>query len=251
MTQEEKINLLKFALQRGTVCISVTAWYKNAQGFYYSPVGTSNGHWVHIYKIDDTGIYVFDSYLNDGTNLKKLTLDHNIEYAKVYFFTIPTPQQSKLSQFITMLLELVGIKTKQLETILVEQDTTNPPPMNKIEQWAYIIADLEGADPKLNNPGNFKYSPLIASWGAVKDSAGSDGGYFAKFPTYEMGFTALCNFLTLGCHDELKAYHHARTIKQFTLVYTNFPKPAYDYSDTLIKRLGVTADTDISTFLTT
>lgn len=120
---------------------------------------------------------------------------------------------------------------------------------NMITKWAKIIADLEGAKPALNNPGNFKYSPLLATWGATKGSAGSDGGNFAVFLTYEIGFQALCNFLTLGCHNELASYHNARTIKEFTLVYTNHPKPQFDYSDTLIKRLGVTADTDISTFL--
>lgn len=119
-----------------------------------------------------------------------------------------------------------------------------------ISQWATLIARFEGANPVLNNPGDFKYSTLLGTWGGERSNEdGSDGGVFCKFPTYEIGFKVLCNFLTLGCEDELKDYHTARTIKEFTLVYTNHPQPEYDYSNNLIKELGVSPNTDISTFL--
>lgn len=119
-----------------------------------------------------------------------------------------------------------------------------------IQKWAGLVAHFEGANPALNNPGNFKYSSLMASFGATQGPKGSDGGYFAKFATLEKGMSALCDFLTLACKNELIPYHNARTIKQFTLVFTNHPKPQFDYSDNLIKQLGVTPNTDISTFLT-
>lgn len=128
-----------------------------------------------------------------------------------------------------------------------------PEPTNvfpqKITQWANLIAKFEGANPTYNNPGNFKFAPLMATWGATQGPKGSDGGSFAQFPTREMGFTALCNFLILGCHDELKNYHMERTIKEFTEVYTNHPKPEFDYSDGIIKGLQCTPDTLISTFI--
>lgn len=124
--QATRLSLIKEALTKGTVAVSVSAWWQNSDGLYYSPLGLQNGHWVHVYKVDDTGIYVFDSY-NDAvtnTNLKKLTLDHNIQFAKVYFFTVPTQQQSWFSQFITALLKLVGIEQKQLDKV---QTTVTPP----------------------------------------------------------------------------------------------------------------------------
>lgn len=141
---------------------------------------------------------------------------------------------------------------KQVSVAQAELPTNNQNKMSiqvekkpNIADWGNIIARLEGADPKLNNPGNLKYSPLIATWGATK-AKNSD---FAQFTKYEQGMTALCNFLTLGCRDQLIPYHNARTIKEFTLVYTDHPKPEFDYSPTLIKELGVTPDTLISTFL--
>lgn len=121
---------------------------------------------------------------------------------------------------------------------------------NKIVIWAGAIAKREGANPTLNNPANFGYTNFMATqFGAKPGPAKPDGGRFCQFDTYEQGFNALCGFLTLGAKDQLKDYHNARTIKQFTLVYTNHPKPTYDYSDSLIKELGVTPDTNISTFL--
>lgn len=124
-----RIELLKDALTKGTVCISVDAWYQNEQGLYYSP-NKLNGHWTFIYKIDDTGIYCFDSY-NDAktnTNLKKLTLDHNIQFAKVYFFTKPTQQQNWFIELITSLLSVVGLYEKHIEVVKPVDKPISPQP---------------------------------------------------------------------------------------------------------------------------
>lgn len=277
---ETRIALLKEGLTKGTVCVSVDAWYQNEQGLYYSP-NTINAHWTFITYVEDgVGIHCYDSY-NDAktnTNLKILTLDHNIRFAKVYYFTKPTQQQNWFIQLITSLLSVVGLYEKQIEVVKPINTSSEAPispvveskpdntynevkeslKSNMIEKWAKLIEKFEGAPKYLNNPGNFKYSPLIASWGGKKDVAGSDGGYFARFDTYEQGRQALVNFLILGCKNELKSYKtppkdhpnvNPRTIKGFTLVYTNFPTPKYDYSDNIIKGLGVSADTLISSFL--
>jgi hypothetical protein len=113
----------------------------------------------------------------------------------------------------------------------------------RIVSWGNMISRFEGAKPVLNNPGNLRYTTLTASWGAI------DNGSFCQFSTYEAGFQALCNFLQLACEDQLIPYHNARTIKQFTEVYTDYPPPEYDYSDNLIKALNLTPETPISDFL--
>ena len=136
--QKTRIALITEALTKGTVCISVTAWYQDEQGLYYSPQGLPNGHWTQVEYIDDTGIYVDDSYndVKTNTNLKKLTLDHDIQFAKVYFFTVPTVQQNWFVSLIISLLEIVGLKQKQV--IEVKKNEVTPykpineviPPMN-------------------------------------------------------------------------------------------------------------------------
>lgn len=174
------------------------------------------------------------------TKREKTIMEKIIDLCKNAILLLQQLNQSQMTQPI-----IPPVTEPQLSTI--------PEPIvnqTKIQKWAGLIEKFEGADPSLNNPGNFKYSTLLGTWGGQKSgAAGSDGGYFCKFPNYQTGFQALVNFLMLGCEDELKDYHQARTIKEFTLVYTNHPIPKYDYSDNLIRELGVTADTQISTFL--
>lgn len=121
------------------------------------------------------------------------------------------------------------------------------PPM--ITKWMAAIAIGEGANPTLHNLGNLKYSTLTASWGATQGPAGSDGGHLCQFASDIAGQDALCNFLKLGCENELIAFHapEARTLEGFTKIYAG--NPPQGYIDGIVEKLGVPADTQISTFL--
>lgn len=116
-----------------------------------------------------------------------------------------------------------------------------------IQKWAHAIETSEGAAPATNNPGNLKYSSLTASWGATPGRAASDGGHLCQFGTYAQGLHALCNFLVLGCENQLLAFHHARTLTSFTKIYAG--NPPQGYIDRIVSTLGVSPDVDISTFL--
>ncbi len=102
-SQANRLSLMKEALKTSPLGISVSAWYQNADGLYYSPVGQPNEHWCCCYKIDDTGIYVFDSYQGNNIDapssyLKKLTLDHDVQFVKRYSLTVVNQsQQAQLS----------------------------------------------------------------------------------------------------------------------------------------------------------
>lgn len=119
----------------------------------------------------------------------------------------------------------------------------------KILAWAEAVEKAEGA-PDSTNPGDLKYAPLTMSWGAVPGRKASDGGYLAHFPEGRpQGFNALCNFLILGCHDELKAYHapEARTLGGFMKIYGG--NPPQGYLDRIATDLNVSLDVNIGTFL--
>lgn len=120
---------------------------------------------------------------------------------------------------------------------------------NMIVKWANAIKVWEGNAPYLNNPGSLKVSGLTKSWGAQNGIQASDGGWIARFATYDQGFTALCNFLTMGCMNELLAFHspEARTFQGFTKIYAGNP-PA-SYIEGIRRLLGCEMDTQISTFL--
>lgn len=143
---------------------------------------------------------------------------------------------------IDLYKKLIGLLEEEVTIMAIQ---TFP---KMIVKWANCIATLEGS-PDPTNPGNLKYAQLTASWGALPGIKASDGGALAHFVSYQQGFNALCNFLMLGCQDELKSYHQARTLGDFTFIYTGKPKPALDYRPTLSKMLGVPLETDISTFL--
>lgn len=119
--KDQRVSILKAELLKGTVCISVTAWYKNAQGLYYSPQGLQNEHWTMVYDVRDDGVYVFDSYTDAtlNTNLKKLTLDHDIQYAKRYTLTKKLTEEKRiffLSWLRDILYSLLNIE-KQIDAL--------------------------------------------------------------------------------------------------------------------------------------
>lgn len=117
--------------------------------------------------------------------------------------------------------------------------------MGKILIWAKAIAQWEG-DTTGHNAGNMKYTALTASWGATKGRPAADGGFFAVFK--DDGLPALCNFLSMGCKDQLLDFHNARTLESFTKIYAG--DPPQGYINGIAKILGVSLDTNIATFLT-
>lgn len=120
-----------------------------------------------------------------------------------------------------------------------------------IVDWANAVKQEEGwsvGSPSYthSNPGNLGYTTLTKSWGASQGAPKSDGGHFAFFQDYNTGFTALCNFLTLGAEDELRAFHQARTLGEFSGVYGN---TGLGYGQGIARTLGVSVDMLVSDFL--
>ncbi len=126
---------------------------------------------------------------------------------------------------------------------IVPQKATRP----SISDWAKAVAHAEGARPDLNNPGDLKISTLTKSWGCKPGFTAKDGGTIGRFDTYEQGFTALCNFLTLGAENELIAFHQSRTLGTFMKVYGNPPNDGYQLG--IAKELGVAVDYPVADFL--
>lgn len=137
--------------------------------------------------------------------------------------------------------------------IVTVTHTEQPPIVNTngfhpmIVKWAGAITHGEGASPSSNNPGNLKFSTLTKSWGATQGRAASDGGFLCQFSNPQQGLNALCDFLTLGAEDLLVAFHQARTLREFTVVYAG--NPPEGYIETIIEIVGVPGDTIISTFI--
>lgn len=82
---EEKRRRLKEALTKGTVCVSVHAWRKK-NGIYVKN-GEPDNHWTQLATYDVDHPLVNDSYLDDGSPLKKLDPLYDFSWAKVYYLS--------------------------------------------------------------------------------------------------------------------------------------------------------------------
>lgn len=195
---------------------------------------------------------------NDGA----LILIHEISHAFYFmlnktdnthkYFYAATPEKvlaefvfPSQSLIISLLYQLIALLTKKRDALKNNMNTFPP----KVVAWANAIIVPEGAAPGSNNPGNLKYSSLTASWGATQGRAASDGGHLCQFATPEAGFNALCNFLLLGCENQLLAFHspEARTLAGFTKIYAG--NPPQGYINAIEIALDVPGSILISTFL--
>lgn len=207
----------------------------------------SHAFYSMLAKIDNTHLYFY------AGNPSGVLADFDFEEQQLEWYQLLV---QKLEQ------ELGLLKSRQVPAIgdTAPQNTVETPPgatqhtptapvsfPAKITQWAAIIAKEEGANPESNNPGNLKYSSLTASWGATQGKPAADGGYLCHFTDENAGLTALCDFLVLGCQDQLLAFHEARTLAEFTKIYAG--NPPQGYIDAIVQAMGGDPNVQISTFL--
>lgn len=124
-----------------------------------------------------------------------------------------------------------------------------------IPKWAKAIQNHEGyyagsRSYRNNNPGNFKSGSLtdfMRKLGAT--SVDSDG--FCIFPSYYIGFQALCSFLTMACKDQLGSYQSKMTLLDFYKIYapsTDNNNPT-TYAQAVAMELGGTISNKIDELL--
>lgn len=113
-----------------------------------------------------------------------------------------------------------------------------------LDTFCAAIRDFEGKPGDLNyrnnNPGNFRCSPVgyLAKYGNVQCVNG-----FAKFPTYELGWLYLQNWVHLTAQ-----LHPKWTIRDF---FYHYAPPADDnpteaYAKSVASRCGVSVDTTLA-----
>lgn len=130
--------------------------------------------------------------------------------------------------------------------------------MNRIEDWALAIKKHEGwITPKdnnskypkgtpsyrNNNPGNMRCTNLTKELGATGCT-----NNLSVFPTYEVGFNALKQFLIYACTNKLRSYKSTMNLLEFYQKYapSNDGNNPVNYSSDVAKQLGVSTYTKIS-----
>lgn len=143
-------------------------------------------------------------------------------------------------------------------------------PMSRIEDWAEAIKIHEGWFPpqpgypngsrsyRNANPGNIKYGPYAK---AFLGAYGQDEKGFARFPSYSVGFEALCQYLRDAAEWHLIPYktyaknhgltHETFTLRHFFEVYapSGDDNDPGNYARAVATRLGVSEDTPIKRLL--
>jgi hypothetical protein len=227
---------LKDALTKGVVCMSVSLMEDN--GIYFKPAGWRDNHWTVLLEIRENGNYkIQDTY---EPFIKEIRADFIPEVA--YRYTL----NEEAVDFVTRAIAWI-------KSWIAKQPKPVAKPRSRIQDWALAIQHAEGGKPqdrniRDHNPGNLKFSPYTQSLGAIKHDQAPDGGWYARFPTYDLGFKALCTFLKEACEGKLRSYKPSMSIDDFTKVYANVPS-GHGYIKIVAQRLGVTLDTKISTLL--
>ena len=109
-----KITLLKDALQKGSVCVSVSAWFQEKE--YYKPIGYIDNHFVQLVKFDGENPVIFDSYADGDSDpfLKTLTPLYDFSVAKFYYLTPPVDFSlfQKIINLISKAIRLISLQIK-------------------------------------------------------------------------------------------------------------------------------------------
>jgi hypothetical protein len=107
---EERKRLLKEALKRSPVGVSVYAWQKE-NGLYTKPQGIVDNHWCVLVAIVDDVPIVFDSY---EPSLKPLTWDH-FDIAKGVFLKYVPEKKSLIITIIQALIKLFNLQIVEMK----------------------------------------------------------------------------------------------------------------------------------------
>ena len=235
--------------------ISVTN-QRNIDGKLYLRVKNSYGK-----NRGDNGYYYFPKSQADNFIFGLAYIDLDPNEVKMDTWNILARMYNAL---LLMLQQLVKKEDppKPIVPIVVEpkdEPKEEPKPVNtsKLDDFANAIKTFEGymlpstAYPngsrsyQNRNPGNFRFTNLIKSLGAIKEENG-----FAYFPSYEVGWEALKTFVLFASEDKLKDYKDC-TILSFCTAYapsSDGNKPV-NYANFIAQRVGVTINTKLQDFI--
>ena len=235
------------------------AWPVAINGEYPRTIASPN----HAFVVFKTPKYfVYDSYeesVNDW--IKKLSSDYDLlDYGyRVYIAKESmgeTKQLNWLQQVIWSLSDIIAGLFKKKNLPVPELPKPPEPievlPVSRIKEFGLAIQSFEGWYPgsrskRNNNPGNLKWTSYTKSLGATKQDSGS----FCVFPSYEIGFQALCTLLTDAATGHLAAYSPNMTLTRFFEVYAPLAdknKPDI-YSKHVADKLKISVSTKIKDLL--
>ena len=246
--------LLKAAMTRGPVCVSMYAWNDPINSIYHKEPGQQDEHWIFLADYVDGQYWIaHDQY---EPFIKKIAWDTDFETAEVYFLQTNASGIAPNDRTIfSALLRAAFEALQRLKFILAQhppqpretaveptpqpvpppvtvpesEPQPKPAPISKVRLVALAQQEFEGWFPGStsythNNPGNCK---------------GVDGK-FLTFKTYNAGLEYLEDYITRVAKGVHPAYPHGgkTTIEQYTHTYTSDPEPSpTNYAACIVRHL--------------
>ncbi len=164
-------------------------------------------------------------------------------------------------------LTTLAVKAFQKANMLISDGIVGKLTLEKIKQvkknsktliskFAMAIQNHEGyfngsRSYRNNSPANFKTGGTLTPYMQKLGGIALDKDNFVIFPTYQVGFTALCTFLTDACNNKLKRYTGDMDLFQFFQMYapSSDHNDPYLYAKSVAGYIGVAIETKISEFL--
>jgi len=158
-------------------------------------------------------------------------------YGAGYWSDDPDAYVARLGYLTALLAQLQALYESLIGALKAKSfgAMTDPSFTPQINSFAAAIQSFEGYFPpclrypfgtaayRNNNPGNIRYTPYSIYLGAT----GRSPAGFAKFPTYQAGYHALCQLLTDVCSGSIGSYDPNKGLIAFFQVYA----PSFDGND--------------------
>lgn len=130
--------LIKQALERGPVCVSVFGWRRGPDDIYFKEAGDQDQHWTEmsgsiVGYLENEYWNVLDTY---PPFLKKVRWDTDFQTAEVYFLGRREPEAENkiLVQIRDLCLKVIGLFQKQLQPVTVPSTHYPVPPIQPVKE---------------------------------------------------------------------------------------------------------------------
>ena len=258
---------IKGTLPFSPVALSVTAWFRDADGLYIDN-GRQNTHWCVAFGYVKPGDNLSRFQVNEGMvqtlvakgkiilkifdtydySWKLLHPDHRIGFAKRIYIEPKGEGEVEVLEKSGILAALRALLKRLAEYIAASPPKpTNPelpPPFLKqnilnlmclaIQKHEGWILNPPSRSVRNNNPGNLVF---VGQPGATKEA----NGRFAVFKTYQDGLNALKNMILNGAKGKSKVYFPSDNLYDFFNKYA--PKSDNNdpvrYAEVVAKAMGV------------
>lgn len=197
----EKRLLAQEGLQKGVVCLSVSAWHFDGQK-YYKPENSQDNHWTQLASASPERYVIFDSY--DGY-LKDLVPLYDFSIAKVYYLTSAQIKLSIIQKWLNILFQWIGLIKDKQEKKMIETINDDLPEVRPIENCLEINKQIYKPVEPISDMESPEYLPF--EWDNVESAKKSVRLICKEEKLSEQEKNLICQIINCESGFNIKAKH--------------------------------------------